>query len=432
MHSLFEEENKKPLAERMRPTKLELVVGQEHLFEPGAALAQVIKFRHVRSLILWGPPGSGKTTIGHLLANYSNYKFISISAVGSGVSDLQKLFVEASKRFELGYGTILFVDEIHRFTRVQQDRFLSYIEKGIIVLIGATTENPSFSLTPALLSRTQVLIIKRLDQHALNKLLCRAEEKVGKKLLIGVQTRLKVCNLADGDGRYLLNMAEAIFDAQTDKMLNEKNLTHILQRRLPIYDKSQEFHFNLISAFHKSLRGSDVDAALYWLGRMLEGGEDPIYIIRRLVRFASEDVGLADPQALSCSIAAWDAYVKLGSPEGELAIGQCVIYLSMAPKSNSAYLAFNQARSLAKETGSLSPPKHILNATSKLTSRLGYGKNYEYDHNHDNSFSGQNYFPEEMKRPVLYVPRDAGFEREIARKAIYWNKLRRIKTDKKN
>jgi len=414
----------RPLADRLRPDRIEDVVGQDHLIAPEAPLGRMIATGHVGSILLWGPPGTGKTTIARLLADLGALEFVQISAIFSGVSDLKKIFETARARRQTGRGTLLFVDEIHRFNRAQQDGFLPYVENGTVILVGATTENPSFELNGALLSRMQVLVLRRLDEDALEALLARAEAHVGRPLPLTEAARAMLCAMADGDGRYALNAAEALFDLAGEAPLDEAGLMRLLQRRAPAYDKDREEHYNLISALHKSLRGSDPDAALYWLARMLAGGEDPLYIARRLIRFASEDVGLADPQALVQSLAAREAYEVLGSPEGELAIVQAVLYLATAPKSNAAYRAEKAAMRAAKETGSLMPPPHILNAPTKLMKELGYAKGYAYDHDTADAFSGQTYFPEGMERRSLYTPADRGFEREIAKRLEYWAKLR--------
>ena len=375
-------------------------------------------------MILWGPPGTGKTTIARLLAGSTNLHFEPLSAVFSGVADLRRVFEAAKERRVAGQGTLLFVDEIHRFNRAQQDGFLPYVEDGTVILVGATTENPSFELNGALLSRCQVLVLNRLDHRALETMLKRAEEEIGQILPLSEDARRTLCAMADGDGRYLLNLVEEVGAIAVENPMDVAELTERLQKRAPLYDKSQEAHYNLISALHKSLRGSDVDAALYWLARMLDGGEDPRYIARRLTRFAVEDIGMADPDALPQSIAAWEAFERIGSPEGELAIAQCVIYLATAPKSNAAYAAFKSSARSAKETGSLSPPKHILNAPTSLMKDLGYGDGYQYDHASEDGFSGQNYFPEGMPREEFYLPVDRGFERDIGKRLEYWKKMR--------
>ena len=403
---------------------LDQVVGQEHLLAPEAPLGRMVAVDHLVSVILWGPPGSGKTTIARLMAEGSNLAFEPLSAVFSGVADLRKIFAEAKKRREMGQGTLLFVDEIHRFNRAQQDGFLPYVEDGTVILVGATTENPSFELNAALLSRCQVLVLKRLEDAAQETLLCRAEAHEARTLPLTDDARASLRAMADGDGRFLLNMAEALFAQAEGPPLDTHGLMAVVQRRMPLYDKSQEAHYNLISALHKSLRSSDTDAALYWLARMLEGGEDPRYIARRLVRFASEDIGLADPQALVQALTAWEVYERLGSPEGELAIVQCVIYLGTAPKSNAVYRAESNARRAAKESGSLTPPLHILNAPTRLMKDLGYGKDYVYDHNTEDGFSGQNCFPDQMARQRFYEPGERGFEREVAKRLAYWERLR--------
>jgi putative ATPase len=425
---LFEQKAPRPLADRLRPAKLEDVVGQDHLLKGEGPLARMVASGHLASIILWGPPGCGKTTIARLLAEAVDLEFVQLSAVFSGVADLREAFAASRERRAAGRGTLLFVDEIHRFNRAQQDGFLPYVEDGTVTLIGATTENPSFELNGALLSRCQVLVLHRLDEAAIDTLLSRAEDAEGKKLPLEPEARAALIAMADGDGRYVLNLAEELLQLPAGtKRLDRAGLVAAVQRRAPLYDKAQEGHYNLISALHKSLRGSDTDAALYWLARMLAGGEDPLYITRRLVRFAVEDVGLADPQAVVQALAAKDLYDFLGSPEGELGLAQAVIYLATAPKSNAAYVAFGAAKRAADETGSLMPPKHILNAPTRLMKDLGYGKDYAYDHDTDEGFSGQNYFPDEMARRQFYRPVERGFEREIMRRLEYWAKLRESK-----
>ena len=420
---LFDQLAPRPLADRMRPNALDEVVGQDHVLAPEAPLGRMLAAGRLASIVLWGPPGCGKTTIARLLAERTDLHFEPLSAVFSGVADLRKAFEAARERRAAGKGTLLFVDEIHRFNRAQQDGFLPYVEDGTITLVGATTENPSFELNAALLSRCHVLVLKRLDDAALEKLLAHAEELEGRKLPLTDDARLALRAMADGDGRFLLNMAEELF-ALKGEVLDPAGLATTVQRRAPIYDKAQEGHYNLISALHKSLRGSDVDAAMYWLARMLAGGEDPLYIVRRLVRFASEDIGMADPQALVQALSAWDTYERLGSPEGELTIAQAVVYLATAPKSNALYVGFGAAKQAAKETGSLMPPMHILNAPTKLMKQLGYGSGYDYDHDAEDGFSGQNYFPDAMKRRQLYKPVERGFERDIQKRLEYWQRLR--------
>ena len=427
MSNLFESTVTRPLADRMRPESLGDVVGQDHLIGAAGPIGRMIANGRMASIILWGPPGTGKTTIARLLADQSDFEFEPLSAVFSGVSDLRKVFDRAKDRRSVGRGTLLFIDEIHRFNKAQQDGFLPYVEDGTVVLVGATTENPSFELNSALLSRAQVLVLNRLSDEAMDALLCRAEAVEGVSLPVNADARAALRAMADGDGRYLLNMAEEVFTLSSDAVLDTRALASAVQKRMPLYDKSQDGHYNLISALHKSLRGSDADAALYWFARMLAGGEDSTYILRRLVRFASEDIGMADPQALPQSIAAWEAFDRLGSPEGELAVAQCVIYLATAPKSNAAYKAEKSAKKSARKTGSLMPPKHILNAPTKLMSELGYGDGYAYDHDAEDGFSGQNYFPDEMQRSRLYNPEGKGFEREIVKRLEYWDKLRREK-----
>ena len=427
MSTLFEAQAPRPLADRLRPRTLADVVGQDHLVGADGPIGRMVDAGRLSSIILWGPPGSGKTTIARLLAEHTDLHFEPLSAVFSGVADLRKVFDAARRRREAGRGTLLFVDEIHRFNRLQQDGFLPSVEDGTVILVGATTENPSFELTSPLLSRCQVLVLERLDDEALEVLAKRAEQADGRDLPLDTAGRAALRAMADGDGRYLLNMIEALSELPPKPLLDRAALMEAVQQRLPLYDKHQDGHFNLISALHKSLRGSDTDAALYWFARMMAGGEDPRYIARRLVRFAVEDVGLAEPDALPHAVAAWEAYERLGSPEGELALVQCIIYLGSAPKSNAAYRADGAARRAARETGSLMPPKHILNAPTRLMKDLGYGDGYVYDHATDEGFSGQDYFPEGMERRRFYVPGDRGFEREIAKRLAYWNKLRASK-----
>jgi putative ATPase len=417
------------LADRLRPRAISEIVGQDHLLAADAPIGRMVSSGRLASMILWGPPGCGKTTLARLLAEHTSLYFEPLSAVFSGVADLRRVFEAARSRRAAGQGTLLFIDEIHRFNRAQQDGFLPYVEDGTVILVGATTENPSFELNSALLSRAQVFVLRRLDDDALELLLQRAERQEGFPLPLEADARRALRAMADGDGRYILNMAEELFALPGVRegkraALDVKSLAAAVQRRMPLYDKAQESHYNLISALHKSLRGSDTDAALYWLARMLAGGEDPLYVARRLVRFAVEDIGLADPQALVQALSAWDTFERLGSPEGELAIAQCVIYLGTAPKSNAAYVAFKGASAAAGETGSLMPPKHILNAPTRLMRDLGYGKDYQYDHDAEEGFSGQNYFPEGMARRTFYNPVDRGFEREIRKRLDYWSRLR--------
>ena len=423
--SLFEAQAPRPLADRLRPNRLDEVVGQDHLLGPDGAIGRMVAARRLASMILWGPPGCGKTTIARLLADVTAMHFEPLSAVFSGVADLRKIFDAAKKRRVGGQGTLLFVDEIHRFNRAQQDGFLPYVENGTVVLIGATTENPSFELNGALLSRCQVFVLNRLDDAALEILVARAEAALGRTLPLDDAARGALKAMADGDGRFIFNLAEELSALPADTRLDIAGLTAAVQRRVPLYDKAQEGHYNLISALHKAVRGSDVDAALYWLARMLVGGEHPIYIARRLVRMAVEDIGMAEPQALPQTIAAWEAYDRLGSPEGELALAQAVIFLATAAKSNAGYVAFGQAQRAAKESGSLMPPPHAVNAPTKLMRDLGYSAGYVYDPGTEEGFSGLNYFPDDLPRQQFYRPIERGFEREVKKRLDYWDKLRR-------
>ncbi len=413
-----------PLADRLRPASLSDVIGQEHLTGSEGAIGRMVAAGRLSSMILWGPPGTGKTSIARLLADAVGMRFISVSAVFSGVADLKKAFAEAELAAKAGQRTLLFVDEIHRFNRAQQDGFLPFVEKGTVTLVGATTENPSFALNAALLSRAAVLILHRLDASALDTLLTRAEELEG-PLPLTPEAREALVASADGDGRFLLNQAETLYNAKIPEPLDPAGLGKFLQRRVAVYDKDRDGHYNLISALHKALRGSDPQAALYYLARMLTAGEEPLYVLRRLVRFASEDVGLADPQALTQCLAAKDAYQFLGSPEGELAIVQACLYLATAPKSNAAYMAQKAAWKSAKETGSLSPPANILNAPTKLMKDIGYGKDYAYDHEAEDGFSGADYWPEEMEPQAYYHPVERGFEREVLKRLEWWDRKRR-------
>lgn len=429
--SLFEaDDTSRPLADRLRPDALADVVGQDHLLARDAPIARMVEGKRLVSMVLWGPPGCGKTTIARLLAAQTDLAFEPLSATFSGVADLRKVFLAAKQRREIGQGTLLFVDEIHRFNRAQQDSFLPYVEDGTIVLVGATTENPSFELNGALLSRSQVFVLKRLDDEALGTLIHRAEDLLGAPLPLDDAAQQSLVAMADGDGRYLLNMIEQVQNLPAP--IDTATLAAAVQKRAPLYDKSQEGHYNLISALHKSMRGSDPDAALYWLSRMLLGGEDPLFIARRITRFANEDIGMADPQAVQQALAAWDVYERLGSPEGEIAIAQAVLYLSTAPKSIGVYRSFNKAWAAAKRTGSLMPPAHILNAPTKLMKSLGYGEGYRYEPDTDDGFSGANYFPDGMPRETFYEPTARGYERAITERLHHWARLRAATDDSTN
>ena len=414
----------RPLADRLRPRRLDEVIGQEHVIGPEGPLGVMLAAHSLGSVIFWGPPGVGKTTIARLLADETDLAFVQISAIFSGVADLKREFESAKLRRRAGQGTLLFVDEIHRFNKAQQDGFLPHMEDGTILLVGATTENPSFELNAALLSRAQVLVLKRLAPADLERLAQRAEQELGKPIPLDGPAREALIEMADGDGRALLNLVEQVMAWDLTAPLDPKGLAQRLSRRAAQYDKSGDAHYNLISALHKSVRGSDPDASLYWLSRMLDGGEDPRFLARRITRMSVEDIGLADPQAQRVCLDAWETYERLGSPEGELALAQAVIYLSLAPKSNAGYAGYKSAMSAAKRTGSEPPPKHILNAPTRLMKDEGYGAGYEYDHDAEDGFSGQNYFPDDMKRGVYYQPVERGFERELKRRLDYFVKLR--------
>ncbi|HEX8840288.1 MAG TPA: replication-associated recombination protein A [Sphingomicrobium sp.] len=414
-----------PLADRLRPKSLDEVVGQEHLTGPDGAIGRMVAAGRLASMILWGPPGTGKTSIARLLADAVGLRFVAISAVFSGVADLKKIFAEAQTAARAGQQTLLFVDEIHRFNRTQQDGFLPYVEDGTVTLVGATTENPSFEINAALLSRCQVLILRRLDHDALEELVRRAEQLEQRGLPLTADAREALIASADGDGRFLLNQVATLFSVGLEEPLGPAELSELLHRRVPVYDKDREGHYNLISALHKTIRGSDPQAALYYLARMLVAGEEPLYVLRRLTRAAVEDIGLADPNALVQCLAAKEMYDFLGSPEGEIGIVQACLYLATAPKSNATYTAQKTAWRSAKETGSLMPPMHILNAPTKLMKNVGYGKGYAYDHDADEAFSGQNYWPEEMTPQALYQPSDRGFEARVKERLDYWNERRK-------
>lgn len=414
----------RPLADRLRPKSLAEVIGQEKVLSPDGPLGAMLTAGSLSSLILWGPPGVGKTTIARLLADETDLHFVQISAIFTGVPDLRKVFEAAKLRRQNGKGTLLFVDEIHRFNKAQQDGFLPHMEDGTILLVGATTENPSFELNAALLSRAQVIVLERLNLTDLERLAQRAEQDLGRALPLKGEAREALLEMADGDGRALLNLIEQVAAWKVDASLDRDALATRLMRRAAKYDKAGEEHYNLISALHKSVRGSDPDAALYWFARMLEGGEDPRFLARRITRMAVEDIGLADPQAQDVCLQSWQTYERLGSPEGELALAQAVVYLALAPKSNAVYVAYKAARAAARDTGSHPPPKHILNAPTKLMKDIGYGSGYAYDHDAEDGFSGQDYFPEGMKRPVMYLPLERGFERELKKRVDYFAKLR--------
>ncbi len=422
--SLFAQNQDRPLADRLRPETLKDVVGQGHLTGDDAPIGRMVGYGRLSSHILWGPPGCGKTTIARLLAKEVGLFFEPLSAVSSGVAALREVFAAAASRWETGTGTLLFVDEIHRFTRSQQDVLLPFVEDGTVVLVGATTENPSFALNSALLSRAQVLVLKRLEEKSIDRLFSRAERLEEKALPLTEAARLSLAGMADGDGRYALVMAEALLQSHVKEDLDVEGLADFIQKRPPVYDSAQDSHFNLISAFHKSLRGSDCDAALYWFARMMDGGEDPRYVARRMLTFAAEDIGLADPQALVMAQNAWQAFERLGTPEGELPLAEAIVYLATAPKSNASYAAYKKAKIAAQRFGSLPPPKHILNAPTKMMRDMGYHEGYQYDHDTPEGFSGQNYFPEKMKRETFYKPVERGFERDVKKRLDYWSAIR--------
>ena len=429
MNDLFPEDGRKsdglkPLAERLRPKTVGEVIGQRQILGEDAPLEAMLATGKLSSMIFWGPPGVGKTTLARLLANHSNLHFEQVSAIFSGIPDLKKCFESAKLRAENGRGTLLFVDEIHRFNKVQQDGFLSHMEDGTIILVGATTENPSFELNAALLSRAQVMVLSRLSGLELEQIMERAEKELGQRLALSSSARKALVMMADGDGRALLNLIEQVREWKTTVDLEAHNLMARLTRRAAVYDKSGDQHYNLISALHKSVRGSDPDASLYWLSRILEGGEDPRYLARRILRMAIEDIGLADPEAQTHCVHAWETYERLGSPEGELALAQTVIYLALSPKSNASYTAYKAARIVAKKTGSAQPPKHILNAPTSLMKSQGLGQGYNYDHDVEDGFSGQNYFPDDLQKQSFYKPAERGFERNLQRRLQYFKNLR--------
>lgn len=429
MNGLFTDTAKSPLAERLRPQDISEVIGQDHLLQPGGGVYHALHAPVLPSMILWGGTGCGKTTLARLIVKNTQYNFKTISAVFSGVADLRKVFEQATKSYELGEKTVLFVDEIHRFNKSQQDSFLPYVENGTVVLIGATTENPSFECNPALLSRCQVFCLNPLNEKHMHQLLQRAEQTLNTTIPLDLDARNALCNMADGDGRYFLNMVEMLMGISVGEPMNTEQLATVVHRRMPVYDKSGDSHYNMLSAFHKSVRGSDVHAALFYMGRMLAGGEDPLHIARRMLCIAYEDVGLADPMAAHQATMAWDTFKRLGSPEGERALVQCCIYLATAPKSNAVELAKFAMLDAGKKYAHMSPPKNILNAPTKMMQDMGYHAGYKYDHDHPDAFSGQNFFPEEMDRVNLYTPNQRGFEREIKKRVEYYEKLRNKRKD---